>query len=196
MDQAELDALAATLPEHYRPLVAFLAATGARWGEATALNVEDVDLALGLVRVTHAWKRTVGSKYVREEPKTIAGTRTITLYPHQAEMLRPLVAGKKRGQLIFTTPKGTRITHAHFYDRVWKPACDAAGLDPRPGLHSLRHSHATWMVSRGVPLPIVQVRLGHEDVRTTVGTYTHVTPEIQRAALQAAGTGAAQITAG
>ena len=49
-------------------------------------------------------------------------------------------------------------------------------------LHDARHSHATLMLRRGVQSKIVQERLGHAKVGTTLDIYSHVTPGMQEAA--------------
>ena len=40
-------------------------------------------------------------------------------------------------------------------------------------LHSLRHTHGSMLLSRGVPLPVVSRRLGHSSVNTTANIYAH-----------------------
>lgn len=45
--------------------------------------------------------------------------------------------------------------------------------------HSLRHTHATMLLEAGVPIKVVQKRLGHADVTTTLNTYAHVTKEME-----------------
>uniref|UniRef100_UPI0035632836 tyrosine-type recombinase/integrase n=1 Tax=Actinotalea sp. TaxID=1872145 RepID=UPI0035632836 len=62
-------------------------------------------------------------------------------------------------------------------------ACAAAGLTPigkRPRVHDCRHSHASWLIAQGRPLPYIQRRLGHEKITTTVGTYGHLMPDAQQ----------------
>jgi integrase len=56
-----------------------------------------------------------------------------------------------------------------------------AGLG-RIGLHTLRHTHATLMLSAGVHPKIVQERLGHSSISVTLDTYSHLLPGIQQAA--------------
>ncbi|MCC4909096.1 tyrosine-type recombinase/integrase [Microbacterium sp. cx-59] len=46
-----------------------------------------------------------------------------------------------------------------------------------PNIHDLRHSHTSWLIAAGVPLPYLQARLGHESIMTTVGTYGHLQPD-------------------
>ena len=71
---------------------------------------------------------------------------------------------------------------------MWLPACDKAGLtDPRPRIHDARHAHASWLIAKGVPLTVIQARLGHNSIKVTSDTYGHLSPDIQRAAADAAG---------
>ncbi len=49
-------------------------------------------------------------------------------------------------------------------------------------LHDTRHAHATMMLRQGVHPKIVQERLGHAKVGTTLDIYSHVTPGLQEAA--------------
>ncbi|MFD5790586.1 tyrosine-type recombinase/integrase [Streptomyces sp. NPDC127037] len=59
----------------------------------------------------------------------------------------------------------------------WKSALDTAntaGLTKRPRIHDLRHTHASWLIAGKVPLPVIQARLGHEPITTTVDRYGHL----------------------
>ncbi|MFJ2115860.1 tyrosine-type recombinase/integrase, partial [Streptomyces sp. NPDC087850] len=40
--------------------------------------------------------------------------------------------------------------------------------------HDLRHTHASWLIAGKVPLPVIQARLGHESITTTVDRYGHL----------------------
>jgi hypothetical protein len=63
---------------------------------------------------------------------------------------------------------------------VWLPALDRSGLIERPTFHDLRHCYATWLVSEGVPVNMVQAVMGHEQASTTLNRYTHVPADIPR----------------
>ena len=93
-------------------------------------------------------------------------------------------------QLLFPGAQGGRqIWYGAFNTRIWKKAvdrandqaaCDEADLLPigkRPNIHDLRHTHASWLIHAGAPLPFVQARLGHEKITTTVDTYGHLLPD-------------------
>ena len=64
--------------------------------------------------------------------------------------------------------------------RCWSPTLARAveaGLTKRPRPHDLRHTHAGWLLTDGVPLLVVSRRLGHESVMVTASIYGHITPE-------------------
>ena len=53
---------------------------------------------------------------------------------------------------------------------------------PRTRFHDLRHTHASLLLQAGVNPKIVQERLGHESITTTMDTYSHVIPTLQQEA--------------
>lgn len=170
------------LPEHWRPLVWFLGGTGCRWGEAVALQVGDVRLPNVHIRRALNWSpdnnRTVGPT------KTRRSNRTVTLPNEVIELMPALLAGKAKTDLVFTAPKGGPVLHRTFWSRVWLPA--VRHLEPRPRIHDLRHSHASWLLAAGEPANVVQARLGHESIKTTVDTYGKLMPDAQQRAAHAA----------
>jgi len=58
-----------------------------------------------------------------------------------------------------------------------------AGL-PYLGLHDLRHIHATMLLKTGTHPRIVQERLGHSSIATTLNIYSHTVPSMQKAAAE------------
>lgn len=171
------------VPETYRPLVRFLGATGCRWGEAVALEVRDV--ALPNVRIRRALKWSPDNNRTVGPTKTRRSNRTVAVPREMHDELRTACAGKAKSDLVFTAPRGGQVLHRTFWSRVWLPA--VTGLDePRPRIHDLRHSHAAWLLAAGVPIHVVQARLGHESIKTTVDTYGGLLPDAQIAAANAA----------
>lgn len=192
LTQSEFATLLHFIPERHKPLIMWLAGTGMRWGEATALLWGDVDRDASpmLVHVTKAWQKPeYGTGRVLGPPKTEAGNRTIGV---PDGLVHALGAPGRGDALIFASNAGTPLWSGSFYPRVWQPAvaaandadrCHEAGLTPigkHPRVHDLRHSHASWLIAAGRPLPYIQVRLGHEKITTTVGTYGHLLPDAQR----------------
>ena len=72
-----------------------------------------------------------------------------------------------------------------FSDRIWMPAVIKAGIYPRPRIHDLRHTHASILLAQNVPINIVQARMGHESIQTTVNIYGHLVPDAGRIAAEA-----------
>jgi integrase len=183
----ELRRVIADTPERYRPLMWTLVGTGMRWSEATALTVADVNLAARTVRVTKAFKRdqAKGVWYVGPT-KTRKSRRTITLPNETVTALEPLVDGRPRGAFLFTNRRDEPIRHQTFYREHWLKKCIANIDDPKPRIHDIRHSHVALLIAAGTSLPVIQARLGHEKVTTTIDTYGHLLPDLQVAAARAA----------
>lgn len=172
----EAAALVDATDAHYQPLVTFLLGTGLRWSEATALQARHVNLAAGTVRVDRAWKRIPGGWEVGP-PKSPKARRTVNAGVPALVAVAPLLG--KPTDLVFTTPQGNVVRHSNFYNRIWLPACEKAGLDPRPTIHDCRHTHASWLLSTGViPIEAVQDQLGHESAETTRKVYAHLLPAV------------------
>ncbi len=155
--------------------------TGMRLGELRALRWEDVDLPGGKILVRQsAWKDQVGS------PKTNR-TRTI---PTSAALLDALNAHRHlRGPLVFCQPDGAMLTKEQMKHPLWR-ACRRVQLR-RIGWHVLRHSFASHLVMRGVPLKVVQEYLGHTTIQMTM-RYAHLAPEVGRQAVDLLDGGAAE----
>ena len=79
-------------------------------------------------------------------------------------------AGEK---LVFPSPGGTLINPSNWRKRTWQPAVAAAGLEGVT-FHALRHSSASLLVPEGVNAKVIQTRLGHSDVRTTLQVHGHL----------------------
>ncbi|QBP31625.1 tyrosine integrase [Mycobacterium Phage Niklas] len=154
----------------WQPLVEFLVASGARWGEVTALRPSDVNRDEGTVRISRAWKRTYtsGGSYALGAPKTDRSRRTINVDESVLDRL------DYSGEWLFTNSRGGPVRHNNFHDNHWQPALKRAGLDVHPRVHDLRHTCASWLIAAGVPLPAIQQHLGHESIKVTIGVYGHL----------------------
>jgi integrase len=187
----EFAVLLAAIDSHFVPFVAWLAGTGMRWGEVTALLVGDVDLdaPTPVAYVRRAWKRTGkgGHDAAPRAPKTRAGLRTVPLAPEVVAVVRHLVDERPADAYVFTAKGGGPVRNDHFHARVWKPALDrlnarvdengnpkTPALTKRPNVHSLRHTFASAQIAAGVNLLDLKVHLGHESITTTVDTYGHL----------------------
>jgi integrase/recombinase XerD len=144
-----------------RTLFELVYSSGLRVSEASALNLADIFLHEGIVRL-----HGKGSK-----------ERLVPFGPDAASWLdcylkdaRPILAKAKRSPALFLNRNGDRLSRKG----IWKNYAAVAGIAGTGSkLHTLRHSFATELLSGGADLRSVQVLLGHADMGTTQ-IYTHV----------------------
>ena len=147
------------------PTIALLAATGCRLGEAAAMDVGDWNEAKGTVSITKTYSRRFGLG----PPKSRYSTRTITV-PMAARPLLILAAGTRVNSPLFVTEAGKRVIGS-LVRRAFRRILSRLEL-PQRNIHQLRHSVATVLISRGVPLGDVARYLG-DSPATVVKTYLH-----------------------
>ena len=154
-------------------LVATLAGTGIRIGEAAALDVHDVAIT----------ERT-GQLHVRYGKGGIA--RKLPLGPETRKALAPWLLERPgdpdRGPLWTARSSERRLSKRALYQVVKNVGRDA-GVDLHP--HALRHTAARRMLDKGVPLTDVAQLLGHKSLQTTA-IYTKPTAEDLERAVAAA----------
>ena len=177
----EVDRLAAAAAEVGRAedgvLVWFLAHTGCRWGEATCLQVRDVDLLRGTVTVSKGFDRAGNVR-----PTKTYETRVIPLAAWLVDKLRDHTAGSAAEGLLFTSAKGGRLNQSNWRRQVWLPAKAKAKIDPDMVVHDLRHVAASWLVNVSDVKSAMKI-LGHESLETTA-RYLHESPESMRLAVE------------
>lgn len=174
-----LDAIPGTRAEGYATLVAAL---GLRISEALGLQWDDIDFEHSTLRVNRQLAREEG-EWVRPEPKSAAGRRTIALPAFVLDALR-LQRERQRFQppggldLVFTSRSGKPL-HRRLALRWFKEDV----LTPRGltgDLRKLRHSAASVLHAQGASPREIQHILGHADIRVTMNTYTHLFAEQQQ----------------
>ena len=146
----------------------------------------------GRKRAAECPQRSAGG-LVMVEPKSLAGRRTIALpapliaglRAHRtAQLAERLLAGsmwQDRG-LVFASECGAPIDASTDWAR-WKELLAAAGVrDAR--LHDARHTAATLLLTQKVPARVVMAILGHSQISLTLGTYSHVAPELAHEAAE------------
>ena len=119
--------------------------------------------------------------------KTPTSRRTVAIPVFLVDLLAEHLSHLDRREpndLVFTAPKGGPLRRSLFRQRVWLPAVERAGLK---GLtfHGLRHSAAGLMIELGAHPRIMQARLGHSSIRTTLDVYGHVLPAADEAVTSA-----------
>ena len=187
----EFQLLHDAMSSRYQLLLRTLVGTGLRWGEITALEVEDVQTTSGVVavRVNKAWKRDGGYEHYVGSTKTPRSRRTVSVGATLGAELLELARSRPSGELMFVNARGGQIRHNTFWETNWVTAIEKAQnphrmkgktevprLAKTPRIHDLRHTHASWMIAAGIDLMVLQRRLGHESVTTTIDRYSHLMP--------------------
>jgi integrase len=175
----------------YYALFFTIAYTGMRRSEALGLRWCDVNLETSTISVTQTLHQLRSGEYIFREPKNKHSKRQIALPPSLAillwqHQLKQEHAHKLLGKplipkdLVFSHPDG-RPLRPNSVTRAFQTIADSVGLRGAR-LHNLRHAHATILLQEGVHPKIVQERLGHSSVSTTLDIYSHVMPGLQEAA--------------
>jgi integrase len=166
---AELSAFLAVADETKRGYAFRLwADAGLRPGEMFALDWSDFPADCSTVSVTKSLDSITHRLRV---PKTKGSRRTLPLAPSTSAALRS--ARPTTGGVFLPDTRGGRWWDANFSRDVWLPLTVRACMSwPVP--YTFRHTMATLLIQAGVPVKVVSERLGHEDVTTTLQTYTHV----------------------
>jgi integrase/recombinase XerD len=181
LTEAEVDALLGAVPgdgprpRRDRAILEVLYAGGLRISELVGLDLGDVDLYDGLVRVLGK-----GSKE-RVVPLGRSAREAVGDYLTTG---RPELSGRVRSTAMFLNARGGRLTRQGAW-LIVRAAGDRAGLQGRLYPHVLRHSCATHMLDHGADIRVVQELLGHASLSTTQ-VYTKVSPERLRAVYEAA----------
>jgi len=146
-----------------RALLELLYATGLRVGELTGLDLEDLDLAGGLVRAMGKGKKERIVPFGGKARDALARWLSAA-----AGLRRP----GRHAEAVFLSLRGTRLTDRsvrRILDRRLQEAAVTAKISP----HALRHTFATHMLGAGADLRAIQELLGHASLSTTQ-RYTHV----------------------
>lgn len=170
LDVADQVRIVNACPPDFRRLVRAALFTGGRYGELARAMVQDFNPTGGTLFL-------VGKGTGEGKPRQVVLTEE-----GQAYFLE-LTAGRPAGELIFQRDQVERRARvdsgagwAHGdQSRFMAEACTAAGLDPLT-FHELRHTYASMLVNKGVPLAYVAAQLGHSGTRMVEQHYGHLAP--------------------
>ncbi len=149
-----------------RAVLETLYGAGLRISELVGLDVDDVDLEEGSVRVFGKGSRE------REVPIGRYARDAIGAYLRR---VRPGLATSRSRSALFLNRRGGRLTRQGC-SKILAAHVERAGVDKHVTPHTLRHSFATHLLEGGADVRVVQELLGHASVATTQ-VYTLVTKE-------------------
>ncbi len=166
----------------YYPIYILAAYCGMRQSEIIGLRVKDVDLNRGVLHISQTVQWVRGQGFVTADVKTEKSKRMIPLPQKALDVLKEHLEGVE-SELVFTTAStGNPVYNNNLY-RHFKDTLKELSL-PDVTFHSLRHSHATLLLIAGVHPKVVQERLGHSQITTTLDIYSHTVPSLQKEAAE------------
>ena len=184
--------------EFLKPMVKTLMFTGLRIGELLALQWKNIDFGKNVISVQNAIIREYdfddecrahNQRTLLSFTKTQASERDIvvpeivmeTLKEHLNERKLLTIRHKRSytapDDFVFSTREGKLRTYQGFQSML-RRFSDKCKFDFEFHAHTLRHTFATMLLEQGENPKTVQMLLGHKDIETTLGIYTHVLKEV------------------
>lgn len=162
--------------------------TGVRRGELAGFTLRDLDLSKSVISVRQSvvQVKREGGRLIYKEPKSKAGKRNISLdaktkdvlIRHLALQARVLAAhgvAQLQDTPLFARRDGSPIPPSVLTEEFGRLA-KSLSMEKGVHLHTLRHTHATYLLEQGTNIRTVQERLGHSKIDVTLGIYGHVLP--------------------
>ncbi len=166
--------------------------TGLRRGELLALKWSDIDWEARTLTVERNLV-CINGKHQFGSPKTKSGNRKLLLSESLIEKLRQhrvrqneirlqLGSTYQNNDLICCRDDGSPF-HTGSFSHKFANFLKKHGLK-HIRLHDIRHTNATLMLENGIPAKIASERLGHSGIAITLDTYSHVSPKMQKDAVE------------
>jgi len=137
-------------------------ATGIRVTELIDLNIDDVNMELGIIKCSSAKKS-------RAIPLYPAAMKALELYIKDVRTLLLADPGEKA---LFVNIGGARMSRQGFW-KILKQYQSKAGIEKEITPHTLRHSFAVHLLENGADIGALQELMGHSDISSTQ-LYTHI----------------------
>jgi integrase len=189
LDWPEVTALAEAHSERFRTLIYLAVDSGMRWSELIGLRRSRVDVRARKTRVSERLIQLKTGEWIRQEPKTPASVRSITVAPFTADLLADQLerfAQPGSDGLVFTNNAGNPIMGSSFRNQHFTKALRTARIACR--FHDGEgHSSVALAIAAGAHPKAIQAPIGHSSINVTLDRYGHPFPELDEAIAAAFG---------
>ena len=148
--------------------------TGMREGELLALSPADIDLDNKIISINRTYQR-IGGKDVFTSPKTRKSKRKIPIPDFLCQELSDYIQSR---YMLDADERLFPVTKSYLSHEMIR-GCKNTGVK-KIRIHDVRHSHASLLINQGCDALMLADRLGHENVSTTLNTYSHLFPHKQQ----------------
>jgi integrase len=192
---ADADRLLKVVEGHrYEALIVVALMMGLRREEVAALHWSNIDFEQKILHVRYALQRHAGKGMVLAELKTEHSRRDLPIPSlcieallrrrtiQEEERIKAGAKWKQDSEFVFTSRDGHRIMIEEPI-QILDEALQLAGL-PHVRFHDLRHSTASLLIAKGVPLEFVSKIMGHSNLQITGDLYAHLLPTQVRDVMQ------------
>lgn len=169
----------------YLAFFRLLAFTGMRKGEALALNWSDIDFNKKQVHITKGVVLDENEIPIISTTKTKKSVRTVSLDDESLATLRrwKLEQAKELMSIGINSMNKHQLLFTYDANKLYRPSYSNCWLEQiikkynlkKITMHGFRHSHCSLLFEMETPIQVVQERLGHTNIKTTMDIYTHVT---------------------
>ena len=169
----------------YLAFFRLLAFTGMRKGEALALNWSDIDFNKKQVHITKGVVLDENEIPMISTTKTKKSVRTVSLDDASLAILRKwkIEQAKELMSIGINSLNKHQLLFTYDANKLYRPSYSNCWLEQiikkynlkKITMHGFRHSHCSLLFEMNTPIQVVQDRLGHTNIKTTMDIYTHVT---------------------
>ena len=177
----------ASLNKIFNYIIATGISTGARYSEVVAITWKDINFLNETININKSWDSVINNF---KPTKTEAGNRVIEIDDGLTNLLKKLKHEQlnyfkeiKRpisiNELTFLNKSLTIITNAAL-NKDLRNIENKLNINPIITFHGLRHTHVSYLISKGIDINYISKRLGHSNVSVTMNIYTHLLKDYQK----------------
>lgn len=155
--------------------------SGMRFAEIAALTRKDFNFKDSTITINKSWGYLPTTEVGKKETKTESSNRIIKMDSKTMKVFSELFKNTPDNlyKLVFYHPRSKYKVYSNTgVNKTLKKLLEDLGLDSL-SIHSMRHTHASVLLYKGVSIQYISERLGHSDIDTTIRVYAHLIKEMK-----------------